>query len=45
MPGGDLKSLGLSLCSPTGMDRYLSEHEQGRGRRTLLNLTIFFPVT
>jgi len=31
MPGGDLKSLGLSLCLPIGMDVYLSEHEQGRG--------------
>lgn len=30
MPGGDLKSLGLSLCLLTGMKAFLSEHEQGR---------------
>jgi len=29
MPGGDLKSLGLSLCLPMGMNAHLSEHEQG----------------
>ena len=45
MPGGDLKTLGLSLCLLMGMDTYLSEHEQGRGRRTLMNLTTFFPVS
>jgi hypothetical protein len=45
MPGGDLKSLGLSLCLPMDMDTYLSEHEQGRGRRTLMNLTTFYPVS
>ena len=45
MPGGDLKSLGLSLCLPMDMNGYLSEHEQGRGRRTLMNLTTFFPVS
>lgn len=45
MPGGDLKSLGLSLCLPMGMDAHLSEHEQGRGRRTLMNLTTFFLVS
>jgi len=28
MPGGDLKSLGLSLCLPMGMKAHLSEHEQ-----------------
>jgi hypothetical protein len=45
MPGSDLKSLGLSLCLPTDMNVYLSEHEQGRGRRTLMNLTTFFLVS
>jgi len=45
MPRGDLKSLGLSLCLQMGMDAYLSEHEQGRGRRTLMNLTTFFLVS
>jgi hypothetical protein len=28
MPGGDLKSLGLSLCLPMGMNSHLSEQEQ-----------------
>jgi len=45
MPGGDLKNLGLSLCLPMDMNAYLSEREQGRGRRTLMNLTTFFLVT
>jgi hypothetical protein len=45
MPGGDLKSLGLSLCLPMGLDAYLSEHEQGKGGRTLMNLTTFYPVS
>ena len=45
MPGGDLKSLGLSHCLPMGMNRYQSEHEQGMGRRPLMNLTTFFPVS
>ncbi len=45
MPGDDLKSLGLSLSLPMGMNPHLSEHEQGRGRRTLMNLTTFFPVS
>ena len=31
MPGGDLKSLGLSLCLPVGMGRYRLEFEQGKG--------------
>jgi hypothetical protein len=45
MPGGDLKSPSLSLCLPIGMKAYLLEHEQERGRRTLMNLTTFFPVS
>jgi hypothetical protein len=45
MPGGDLKSLGLSPCLPMGMNAYRSEHEQGRGQRTLLNLTTFTLVS
>jgi hypothetical protein len=45
MPGGELKTLGLTLCLPMGTIVYLSEHEQGRGRRTLMNLTTFFPVS
>jgi hypothetical protein len=45
MPGGDLEILGLSLCLPMGRSVYLSEHEQGKGRRTLMNLTSFFPVS
>jgi hypothetical protein len=45
MPGSDLKSLGLSLCLPMGMKAFLSEHEQGRRQRTLMNLTTFFPVS
>ncbi len=45
MPGGERKSLGLTLCLPTGTNVELSEHEQGRGRRTLMNLTTFFPVS
>jgi len=45
MPRGDLKSLGLSLCLPMSMDTQLAEYEQGRGRRTLMNLTTFFPVS
>ena len=31
MPGGDLKSLGLSLCLSMGMGRYQLEFEQGKG--------------
>ena len=45
MPGGALKSLGLSLCLSTGMQAYLSEHEQAMGRRTLMGLTTLFPVS
>jgi hypothetical protein len=45
MPGGDLKSLGLSPCLPMGMNAYQSEHEQGRGQRTLMNLTTFILVS
>jgi len=45
MPGGDLKGLGLSLCLSMGMNACLSEHEQGRSRRTLMNLTFFFLVS
>jgi hypothetical protein len=45
MPGGDLKSLGLSLCLPMDMKAYLSEYELGRGWWTLMNLTTFFPVS
>jgi hypothetical protein len=45
MPGGDLKSLGLSPCLPMAMSAYRSEHEQGRGQRTLLNLTTFILVS
>jgi hypothetical protein len=45
MPGGDLKSLGLSHCLLMSMNAHLSKHEQGRGRRTLMNLTTFFPVS
>jgi len=45
MPGGDLKSFGLSLCLPMDMNTLLSDHEHGRGRRTLMNLTTFFLVS
>ena len=45
MPGGDLKTLGLSLCLPMGMNAYLAEHEHRRGRRTLMNLTTFLLVS
>jgi len=45
MPGGDLKSLGLSPCLSMAMNAYRSEHEQGRGQRTLLNLTTFILVS
>jgi len=45
MPGGDRKNLGLPLCLPMGMGASLQEHEQGRGRRTLMNLTTFFLVS
>jgi hypothetical protein len=45
MPGGEPKSLGLSLCLPTGLDRYRSELEQGKGRWTLMNLTTFSRVS
>ena len=45
MPGGDLKSLGLSLCLSMGMEAYLSQHEQAMDRRTLMNLTTFFLVS
>ncbi len=45
MPGGDLESLGLSHCLPVDMNAYLAELEQGRGRRTLMNLTTFFLVS
>ena len=45
MPGGDLKSLGLSLCLPMGRNVYLPRHEQGADCWTLMNLTTFFPVS
>jgi hypothetical protein len=45
MPGGDLENLGLSHCLPVDMTAYLAEPEQGRGRRTLMNLTTFFLVS
>ena len=45
MPGSDLKSLGLSHCLSVDMNAYLAEPEQGRGRRTLMNLTTFFLVS
>jgi len=45
MPGGDLKSLGLSHCLSVDMNAYLAEPEQGQGRRTLMNLTTFFLVS
>ena len=45
MPGGELKSLGLSPCLPMAMKTHLSEYAQGRGRWTLMNLTSFFLVS
>jgi hypothetical protein len=45
MPGGDLENLGLSHCLSVDMNAYLAEPEQGRGRRTLMNLTTFFLVS
>ncbi len=45
MPGGDWEILGLSLCLSMGRNVQLSEYEQGKGRRTLMNLTTFFPVS
>jgi len=45
MPGGEPKSLGLSLCLPIGLDRYRSELEQGKAQWTLMNLTTFSTVS
>lgn len=45
MPRGDPKSLSLSLCFLTGRNAYLSEYEQARDRRTLMNLTTRFLVS
>ena len=45
MPGGDLENLGLSHCLPSSTNAYLAEPEQGRGQRTLMNLTTFFLVS
>ena len=45
MPGGDLEILVLSLCLSMSRNVHLSEYEQERGRRTLMNLTNFFPVS
>jgi hypothetical protein len=45
MPEGDMENLGLSHCLPVDMNAYLTEPEQGRDRRTLMNLTTFFLVS
>jgi len=45
MPGGDLENLGLSRRLPVDTNAYLVKPEQGRGRRTLMNLTTFFLVS
>jgi hypothetical protein len=45
MPGCDLGNLGLSLCLYIGKKLFLSEDEQRKGRRPLMNLTTFFVVS
>ena len=45
MPWGVLKNISLSFCLPLGLDRFLSRLAQALGRRTLMNLTTFFPVS
>ena len=43
MPGGDLKSLGLSLCLPMGRNMYLPRHEQGSGLQDINELDNLLP--